>query len=309
MFIDSWILYAALAAFAVAVALCGLLIFACIKVSRLLTATRQLSADKTRRIKALQEELQKNQDELEVTVANPSLLDLQVQLEETREHHEKLQGDPALQEHLLPDAKLPLRVAALRYSVLSAEIEALQNSEQRWRTLDVKLGMLLKQMHSAETAAIPDLNAATPEPAINAELMGELQRLREVTSSQKDQINELEARLNSVSSHEEKDALLADMQKQLAQQTRYMHEADTCIQQVEEELTSTSNQLTELSNEHRQIKEYGGELEILIRDFSSTSRDMLQSIAILEKENRELRGDEMPPPATDSAGDSAAVVH
>lgn len=140
----------------------------------------------------------------------------------------------------------------------------------------------------------------------------EVQRLRNMAVDQHKVIVALKKRLAGASTVEAKDALIAELTQQLERQQRFIQEADTCTQLLEEELTRT------IEDNHllrQQLVEQGesavtgdpeeiAQLEALVGDLTGESRTMLATIATLEAENRELREQSAPAPAT-AVDDSA----
>lgn len=126
----------------------------------------------------------------------------------------------------------------------------------------------------------------------------EIQRLRNMAVDQHKVIVQLKKQLVNADSQEEKDQVIQELTKQLERQQRFIKEADTCTQLLEEELTRTieDNQALREQLENQGSSPAPGadpaeleQLEALVGDLTNESRDMLGTIATLEEENRELK--------------------
>jgi len=125
----------------------------------------------------------------------------------------------------------------------------------------------------------------------------EMQHLRNMAVDQYKLIEELKKKLLLVDSEEQKDQAIVDMSEQLEQQQRFLKEADTCAQLIEDELSRAFEENESLK---KQLEEGGPaqegaldieeieRLETMIKGFTDESRDMLSTIASLEEENGKL---------------------
>lgn len=131
----------------------------------------------------------------------------------------------------------------------------------------------------------------------------EIQRLRNMAVDQHKIILELKRKLVDADSLEAKDRLIEEMNAQLDRNQRFLKESDTCIQQLEADI---SHLLTE--NQSLKVAAPGvgaqataaaastgvdnsDELDLLrglVTSFTEQSRDMLGAIAVLEEDNRKL---------------------
>ncbi|MDY0005422.1 MAG: hypothetical protein RBS22_01270 [Spongiibacteraceae bacterium] len=140
----------------------------------------------------------------------------------------------------------------------------------------------------------------------------EIQRLRNMSVDQHKMIVALKKRLIDAKTLEAKDTLIAELTQQLERQQRFMQEADTCTQLLEEELNRTieDNHQLRLQLADQGESEASGDaeaiaqLEALVGDLTGENRTMLATLAALETENRELRERSVPGPAA-VADDSA----
>lgn len=149
--------------------------------------------------------------------------------------------------------------------------------------------------------------AAGSHTTLVIEQKEEVERLRALMENQHEIITELKRKLREAESAEEKDRLMEQMAKELEKQERFMRESETCITLLEEELSMTRRELMDVTDELKLIKSdpesFGGslpsgldvsneeEVETLISGYVAESRDMLNTISLLEQENQELKNE------------------
>lgn len=122
----------------------------------------------------------------------------------------------------------------------------------------------------------------------------EMARLRNMAVDQHKVINELKKKLFAAASPEEQQEVVDELSNQLEQQQRFLKEAETCTQLIEDELSRSMQE-----NESLRSQLEGGaegvdeaeieQLETLIGDLTSESKEMLSTIATLEGENVSLK--------------------
>lgn len=125
----------------------------------------------------------------------------------------------------------------------------------------------------------------------------EMQHLRNMAVDQYKIIEELKKKLVLTDSVELTDQAIADMTTQLEQQQRFIKEAETCTQLIEDELNRAFEENQSLraqldNGEGEQTKGSDDELvklETMVKEFTEESRDMLSTIASLEEENSLLK--------------------
>ncbi|WP_156820819.1 hypothetical protein [Dasania marina] len=119
----------------------------------------------------------------------------------------------------------------------------------------------------------------------------EMIRLRNMAVDQHKVITGLQSQLAGASSPEEQQAVMDGLCEQLERQDRFMKEAETCAQVLEDEL----NRMMDENQGLRAAAEKGGssedlqQLESLVAELTDSSRDMLKTIAALEDENNLLQ--------------------
>lgn len=122
----------------------------------------------------------------------------------------------------------------------------------------------------------------------------EMQRLRNMAVDQHKVITELKKQLYSASSEEEQQQVMEGLTTQLEQQQRFLKEAETCTQLIEDELTRTIGENEDLRSQIESASagasaEEAERLEALVGDLTTESRDMLSVIGALEEQNRGLQ--------------------
>ena len=126
----------------------------------------------------------------------------------------------------------------------------------------------------------------------------EILRLKNMAVDQHKVITVLKKKLLSSSSPEDTQKLVVDLTDQLERQQRFMQEAETCIQLIENELTRAMDENNRL---RIKLKSSGSDvdsatadeeverIETTIKDLTDKSKDMLGTIAALEAENSNLK--------------------
>lgn len=123
----------------------------------------------------------------------------------------------------------------------------------------------------------------------------EMQRLRNMAVDQHKVITELKKKLYEAQSEEDREQVIADLSEQLEKQQRFLKEAETCTQLIEDEL-SRAMQENETLRSQLEDSPAGGmdeeemlRLETLVSDMTRESQEMLGTIAALEAENQQLK--------------------
>lgn len=118
----------------------------------------------------------------------------------------------------------------------------------------------------------------------------EIRKLRSVAADQHKIIAELERKLQSAETVEQKDSVIQELSDQLQRQTRFVQESETCIQLLEEELNHALEQLATLNSaENKDNAEENAKLRSMVQKFSNESQGMLQKINELEQVNQQLQ--------------------
>lgn len=119
----------------------------------------------------------------------------------------------------------------------------------------------------------------------------EMLRLRNMAVDQHKVITNLKKKLLAADSAEAQKEVVAELTEQLERQERFLKEAETCTQLLEDEL----NRAIDENQALREAAEQGGasedlaHLEELVSDLTKGSQEMLKAIAALEDENNALQ--------------------
>ncbi len=129
----------------------------------------------------------------------------------------------------------------------------------------------------------------------------EIVKLRNVAADQHRIINDLQRKLESAATTEEKELVIQELQQQLQRQIRFVTESESCIQLLENELAKAQEEISiqersldetnALSEENQQIKN-------ALHTFTLESKDLVNSINQLEDENDSLKKNMRTSPAT-----------
>lgn len=140
----------------------------------------------------------------------------------------------------------------------------------------------------------------------------EIQRLRNMAVDQHKVITELKRKLYEAKTAEDHQQIIEDLTHQLEKQERFLREAETCTKLIEDELSRAMKENEDLRREiksagdNAEMQEEIDKLEQIVEDFTNESKDMLATIASLEKENQELL--EKLAQAGDGAGEGGEQV-
>lgn len=125
----------------------------------------------------------------------------------------------------------------------------------------------------------------------------EIQRLRNMAVDQHKVINELKRKLYEAKSAEDKQLVIDQLSGQLEKQERFLKEAETCTKLIEDELSRAIRENEDLRKQLKQAEnaaqdqvsdEEYEKMEEVINNFTQESKEMLGTIASLEKENQSL---------------------
>jgi len=127
-------------------------------------------------------------------------------------------------------------------------------------------------------ATIIEVNKADPNT------LNELKQLRSVAADQHKIIAELQRKLTTTTSSEEKANMVAELSEQLTRQARFVQESETCMKLLEDELDRSMQEASALREESGKVPK----LQALVQQFSTESKEMLETITRLENENEQL---------------------
>lgn len=114
----------------------------------------------------------------------------------------------------------------------------------------------------------------------------ELMQLRALTADQHSMINELQKRLKSAQTPEEKTLLINDLAEQLERQKRFVQEAETCIELMDNELQEANSTIRDLQNKVEKLKQDSGSGRQ--NDMADQIKTLKDAVKRLEDENEQL---------------------
>ncbi|GAA5317934.1 MAG: hypothetical protein AseanaTS_31420 [Candidatus Pelagadaptatus aseana] len=114
----------------------------------------------------------------------------------------------------------------------------------------------------------------------------ELQQLRSLTSDQHRMINQLQQRLRTAQSADEKTLLLNDLSEQLERQKRFVQESETCIELMDNELQEANDTIGQLQQKVKKLEAEAGSGRQ--NDMADTINNLQKTIDRLEQENQQL---------------------
>jgi DNA repair exonuclease SbcCD ATPase subunit len=129
----------------------------------------------------------------------------------------------------------------------------------------------------------------------------EIVKLRNVAADQHRIINDLQKKLMSAVSAEEKEVVIHELQQQLQRQIRFVNESETCIQLLEDELAKAHEEISiqeKSLNEANALSEENQQIKNVLHSFTQESKDLINSINQLEDENNTLKQTMRHPPTT-----------
>jgi len=133
-----------------------------------------------------------------------------------------------------------------------------------------------------------------PETKVIITHQDEIVRLRKMMVEQHNIIAGLKEKLRTDST-EDKLAAVEQLSRELDKQERMMRESETCIKLLEDELDQVRAHMQVLQDENNQLRGDEGpqqseqEVQEMLASHVAESRDMMTSIAQLEKDNKQLR--------------------
>ena len=120
----------------------------------------------------------------------------------------------------------------------------------------------------------------------------EIVKLRNVAADQHRIINDLQRKLTSAATAEEKEVVIQELQQQLQRQIRFVNESETCIQLLEDELTRAHEEISlqeKSLHETSALSEENQHIKNALHSFTLESKDLISSINELEDENDSLK--------------------
>ena len=129
----------------------------------------------------------------------------------------------------------------------------------------------------------------------------EIVKLRNVAADQHRIINDLQRKLMSAVTAEEKEQVIQELQQQLQRQIRFVHESETCIQLLEDELAKAHDEIStqeQSLDETSALSEENQQIKNALHSFTLESKDLVSNINQLEDENNSLKKNMRTTPVT-----------
>jgi len=160
------------------------------------------------------------------------------------------------------------------------------------------------QQASSKKGTVELVSEPSPSPARSN---AELDKLRSVAANQHQLINELQRRLDSANSNEERIELISELQKQLELQLRYVKESETCIELMDNELQSANERIQQLEQQAGKAEAGASRVKSLEANVEKSAMECLKMKRMIDKlqqENDQLAQQAM---STTSPADSQAL--
>ncbi len=172
--------------------------------------------------------------------------------------------------------------AAEHYIELKSLAEQTGQKETFERVLDSyhtsysDLGAMIQQGFNESIASTM---ADNPEDHLQ-----EIRRLRTMAADQHKIITELQSKLQSAATKEEKEQVVEHLQTELQKQARFLQESETCIKLMEDELANSKQEMKQLVDRLGQLPQLKAEL----KELQSAAETHTQVVDSLKQENRRL---------------------
>jgi len=386
MQLSNWVLIGAIETYAVLVIVCIVLLFHARGLKGLVNRLQNKITDLISDLATAKQQFKEAQQSTGTTGSYSD--QLEIQIDQNREHHQSLSADRDITLDLDPATPLERKIAALRHAVLIAEKEAslagdksapnwdiiqskfsgfleffsqsntppnntqslendgdameglqqalsdsyqrIENLEQfqqlffemedKWEEAKKQADDYFQQLQqlSAKGGSNPQIDALlnnyravyddldnhfqqtsnkqgsverVSEPQRPAKSSAELEQLRSVAANQHQLINELQRRLVSANSPDERIQLIDEIQKKLEQQKRYVQESETCIELMDNELQNANERIKHLE---KQIGKSEAEASRVTNLEASVEKNALECLKMkrmidtLQQENDQL---------------------
>jgi hypothetical protein len=228
-----------------------------------------------------------------LTQTAPPPDNLQEELETYKKRVENLEKFKKLFFDLEEQWKNAQHTAQDYYAQLSLMAEELEEREHFTSLLDnyhnTYKGVDNHFLHTSHSLDEPrTINIIRKDPRAAEEII----KLRNVAADQYRVINNLQRKLEDAKSDQEKAIVVHELEQQLQRQIRFVHESDTCIQLLEEELAHANEKIAQqehLLETDQVITEENQRIKETLQSFTLESKGLLSNLDTLEQENENLR--------------------
>lgn len=151
------------------------------------------------------------------------------------------------------------------------------------------LERLIENYHSSydeigEIIQRGSMNASSGAATSPEQHLLEIRRLREVAADQHRIISELQVKLSTAETTEERTVLVQGLQSELQKQSRFLQESETCIKLMEDELANANLEIETLRNRALLVPQ----LKAALKDLQNSGDTREQIVDSLKTENRRL---------------------
>lgn len=183
-----------------------------------------------------------------------------------------------------------------------AELKNLASSSDQSEGLETLIENYHLSYQSIDTIIEQGLSTDIEVGPSSATHIAEIQKLRDVAADQHRIITELQEKLASAHSIEEKSEVVEGLQTELQKQARFLQESETCIKLMEDELNHANDQIDMLKSRAVMVPQ----LKAALKELQSNADRRDQIVDSLKTENRRLAkklqlAQEAPPESNDEA--------
>lgn len=183
-----------------------------------------------------------------------------------------------------------------------AELKNLASSSDQSEGLESLIENYHLSYQSIDTIIEQGLSTDIEVGPASATHIAEIQKLRDVAADQHRIITELQEKLASAHSIEEKSEVVEGLQTELQKQARFLQESETCIKLMEDELNHANDQIDMLKSRAVMVPQ----LKAALKELQSNADRRDQIVDSLKTENRRLAkklqlAQEAPPESNDEA--------
>ena len=139
-----------------------------------------------------------------------------------------------------------------------------------------------------------DHELANTKSAANPENLQKIQTEFAELRRQYRVISTLQRKLEEAITAEAKDLVIKELEQQLQRQVRFVQESDTCVQLLEDELNKAHEQIAkqeEIIKHEHELEEENQRIKETLQNFTHESKELLDNLETLERENDQLTSD------------------
>jgi DNA repair exonuclease SbcCD ATPase subunit len=213
----------------------------------------------------------------EQSASSEELEQLRRELENARKRVANLEKFKNLYMDLEAEWETSTAEAKTHYDNLSQMASKLEDSNE--------FETALEQYNSSYTGITKIIESAADESKSSGiDSSEEVKHLRAVAADQHRIIEELQRKLKTASTEDERNEVIGGLQDELSKQMRFVQESETCIQLLEDELNTTNKELDQLRSRVGKIQ--GLKTEMM--ELSKSNDELDLKVQTIMMENRKL---------------------